>query len=191
MIYALLSILFISQCYSFYLINKGKNKVEKDTNDIKVGKLNLRNIPKEIKYEDVEPDFKTTYDVLETIKLEGWKLDLTKSYDDHNLIFTSNCTNIEVMCRLRKDILSNDDNIRFSYFRILDKKDSKQISISYDSPDFIKNDLIIFMWDYVLEHYDKKNDERREYSVSSIKSISSKLKTLRRSEKLDKILKIT
>lgn len=186
-IYLLISLLFIFQCYLLYLI---KSKPEKSTTDIKVGKLSLRNIPKEIKYEDVESNFKTTYDVLETIRLEDWKVDITQSYDDYNLIFNSNCSNIEVMCRIRTSTL-RENEIHFSYFRILDKKEKSQISVSYDSADFIKNDIITFMWEYILEYHDNKNLERKSYSENAIKSISSKLKTIRRSEKLDKILKIT
>ncbi len=45
------------------------------------------------------------------------------------------------------------------------------------------------MWDYIIDYYDKINNERIEYNKGVIRTISSKLKTLRRSEKLEKILK--
>lgn len=184
----ILTILIVSQVYLFYLINKGKAEGKVD---MKPGEIKLRNIPKDIQYEDVEPDFKTTYDVLETIRIEEWKLTyINVLYDQYTLSFISNCSNIEVMCCIREQgRLDGGPGVRFSYLRIKDKAEDKQISLSYTSPEFIKNDVIIFMWDYIIDYYDKRNNERIEYNKGVIRTVSSKLKTLRRSEKLEKILK--
>jgi hypothetical protein len=63
-------------------------------------------------------------------------------------------------------------------------------SISIDDKSKIANDIIIFLWDYIIEYHQNENEETRIYYQSTIDDISSKLKTLRRSEKLNNILEL-
>ena len=61
-------------------------------------------------------------------------------------------------------------------------------SISIGNESKIANDVIIFLWDYIIEYHQNENEESRIYYQSTIDDISSRLKTLRRSEKLNNIL---
>ena len=62
--------------------------------------------------------------------------------------------------------------------------------ISVDNESKISNDVIIFLWDYIIEYHQNENEETRKHYQSTIDDISSKLKTLRRSEKLNNILEL-
>ena len=75
-----------------------------------------------------------------------------------------------------------------SSFSILNTGIGGTISIDNDSK--ISNDVIIFLWDYIIEYHQNENEETRNYYQSIIDDISSKLKTLRRSERLNNILEV-
>jgi hypothetical protein len=63
-------------------------------------------------------------------------------------------------------------------------------TISIDNESKISNDVIVFLWDYIIEYHQNENEETKNYYQATIDDISSKLKTLRRSEKLNNILKL-
>jgi hypothetical protein len=174
MIY-IVSLLLISQLYIFYLL-KTKRKV-KEVDD----RLFLKEIPKGVEYNDIEEDYKTIFSVLESIKLEDWELKIEIDYKCYDLEFISN-SNITVSSRVRVD---SDNNIRLVWFRIR----SEAGAISIDNNDKIKNDVLNFLWDYIIEYYNNRNDKNTKYYNEVIKSISSKLKTLNRDNKLKNILK--
>ena len=54
----------------------------------------------------------------------------------------------------------------------------------------IKDDVLSFIWSYIHEYHENENEETRNHYQSVIDDISSKLKTLRRSERLNNILEL-
>ena len=90
--------------------------------------------------------------------------------------------------RIRARIRANDGLI--PYLSIFTIQNVGNGSISVDRDSKIKNDIVTFLWDYIIEYYENENESKRLYIQSTIDNISSKLKSLRRSEKLNEILKL-
>ena len=187
MLYFLLTILLTSQVVSFYLIF---NKIKPIIKSKQEGIL-LKVIPDKPTYEDLDPENKLVYDVMESAKLENWKVEITPdisySSESWEVNFESQ-TGIRIISRIR----SRDKSLYLITFTLINGQrgfaNIGSISIQDDSK--IKDDVISFIWSYILEYHENENEETRNYYQSVIDDISSKLKTLRRSEKLNNILEL-
>jgi hypothetical protein len=175
----IITLLIISQIVSFYLIIKRLNP-----QIIKPKGIVLKPLPKIAIYEDIDPNFNIVYDVLKTIKIEDWKVDFEDDFQLHGqhykLNFVSHDVDINVRSRIRID---DEGDISYLSFTITG---GCQITINKDSS--IKNDIVLFLWDYIVEYHEKKYNDSVKYYEDGIKKISSKLKTLNRSRRLDEIL---
>jgi hypothetical protein len=178
-------LLTISQIIGFYLIfNKIKPIVKSKTEGII-----LKVIPDKPTYESLDPKHKLIYDVMESVKLESWKVEVESDISHHLKSWTisfESSTGVRIRSRLRYDNLG----IYLSSFTVLngDRGFNHHGSISIDNESKIASDVIIFLWDYVVEYHLNENEKTRKYYQSTIDNISSKLKILRRSEKLNSIL---
>ena len=184
MLYFLLTILLVSQVVSFYLIfNKIKPIIKPKPQGIF-----LKEIPNKPTYEDLDKDHKLVYDIMESAKLENWKLEITPdiSYSSSSweVNFESQ-TGIRIRSRLRKRE-GTFSGLYLSSFRVYVDKGSVYI----DDGSKIENDVISFLWDYVVKYHENENEEIRIYYQDTIDDISSKLKTLKRSERLNNILEL-
>ena len=175
-------LLTISQIASFYLIfNKIKPIIKPKTEGII-----LKVIPDKPTYESLDPENKLVYDIMESVKLESWKVEVEADISHHSKTWTINFesnTGIRIRSRVR-----DSSEIYLSAFTIINSGIGGYISIDNESK--ISNDVISFIWDYILEYHQNENEETRIYYQSTIDDISSKLKTLRRSEKLNNILEL-
>jgi hypothetical protein len=173
-------LLTISQIVSFYLIfNKIKPIIKPKPEGII-----LKFIPDKPNYESLDPKHKLVYDVMESVKLENWKVEVEADISYHSKTWQVNFespTGIRIRSRIREN-----SQIYLSNFSISNTGIGGTISIDHDSK--ISNDVIIFLWDYIIEYHQNENEEIRNYYQSIIDDISSKLKTLRRSERLKNIL---
>lgn len=181
----IITLLVISQIVSFFLIFKRlKPKV------IKPKEIVLKPIPKEVEYEDVDPNNDLIYEVLETIKLEDWNLE--KDFDvlgsgSWKFTFTSKDGRILVRAR----ITQYTKEMRLSMFHVSGSKGLVSIKsdpLIFPKKSKITNDIILFLWDYLIEHYDDKNKLDKQRIETSIESIRDSLKTLKRSKRLNDIL---
>jgi hypothetical protein len=181
-------LLTISQIVSFYLIfNKIKPIFKPKTEGII-----LKAIPDKPTYESLDPENKLVYDIMESVKLEGWKVEVEAdmSYHSKNWVLNfESSTGIRIRSRVR-----DSSGMYLSSFTVLNGDrgftHTHSGSISIDNESKIANDVIIFLWDYIMEYHQNENEETRKYYQSTIDNISSKLKTLRRSEKLNNILEL-
>jgi hypothetical protein len=177
----LITLLTISQIISFYLIfNKIKPVVKTKPEGIV-----LKPIPAGPTYESVDPEYKLVYDVMKSVKLENWKVEIEEdlSYSSKHWVLKIESPNgILIRSRLR----NLNDEMNLASFYITRFQGGSINMKSFDSK--ITNDVIIFLWDYVIEFHENKNEEDKAYYQRTIDEISSKLKTLRRSEKLNNIL---
>jgi len=182
MLYFLLTILLVSQVVSFYLIfNKIKPIIKPKPQGIF-----LKEIPNKPTYEDLDKDHKLVYDIMESAKLEKWKLEITPDISYSSSSWEVNFespTGIRIRSRMRKREFSG---LHLSLFRVYVDKGS----ISIDDGSKIENDVLSFLWDYIVKYHENENEEFRIYYQDTIDDISSKLKTLRRSEKLNNILEL-
>jgi hypothetical protein len=176
-------LLTISQIVSFYLIfNKIKPIIKPKTEGII-----LKVIPDKPTYENLDPKHKLVYDIMESVKLENWKVEVEADISHHSKTWTINFespTGIHIRSRVR----DSSEIIYLSGFTIINSGIGGRISVDNESK--ISNDVIIFLWDYIIEYHQSENEETRKYYESTIDDISSKLKTLRRSEKLNNILEL-
>ena len=176
-------LLTISQIVSFYLIfNKIKPIIKPKTEGII-----LKVIPDKPTYENLDPKHKLVYDIMESVKLENWKVEVEADISHHSKTWTINFespTGIHIRSRVR----DSSEIIYLSGFTIINSGIGGRISVDNESK--ISNDVIIFLWDYIIEYHQNENEETRKHYQSTIDDISSKLKTLRRSEKLNNILEL-
>jgi hypothetical protein len=175
-------LLTISQIVSFYLIF---NKI-KPIFKLKPEGIMLKVIPDKPTYQSLDPKHKLVYDVMESVKLENWKVEVEADISYHSKTWKVNFespTGIRIRSRIREN-----SQIYLSNFSILNTGIGGTISIDNESK--ISNDVIIFLWDYIIEYHQNENEETRNYYQSIIDDISSKLKTLRRSETLNNILEL-
>jgi len=178
----IITILAISQIVTFYLIFKRiKPKI------IKPDGIVLKPIPKEYNYEEIDPDHNTVYDVLKSIKLEEWKPEIDEEFSignskDYSVKFQSHDSKVRV--RSRMCFYNDSDNDMYFSFYI----NSKDISIKIDEKSIIRDDIILFLWDYIIEYHENKRSVSKTYYDNGIKNITSNLKALNRSKKLNSIL---
>jgi len=185
MIYFIIALLSISQIVSFYLIF---NKIKPFIKPKKVEGVLLKPIPDNITYEDVDKNQTLVRDVIESIKLEEWKVEvkpdfgLGRSYDVN---FTSHDGNVKFINKIGLGFggLEKDPYLRQCHIR---STDGSIVIDREKSP--MTNDILIFLWDYIIKYHENENSDRTNSYLQSIKSIGSKLKTLNRSRKLDEIL---
>jgi len=175
-------LLTISQIISFYLIfNKVKPIIKPKTEGII-----LKVIPDKPTYESLDPENKLVYDIMESAKLENWKVEVEADISHHSKTWTINFesnTGIRIRSRVR-----DSGEMYLSSFTVINSGIGGRVSVDNESK--ISNDVIIFLWDYIIEYHQNENEETRKYYQSTIDDISSKLKTLRRSEKLNNILEL-
>jgi hypothetical protein len=181
MLYFLLTILLVSQVVSFYLIF---NKIKPIIKSKQEGIL-LKQIPDKPTYEDLDKEHKLIYDVMKSAKLENWKVEITPDISYSSESWEVNFES-QTGIRIRSRIRSRDKSLYLITFTVI--ANSGSISIHDDSK--IKDDVVSFIWSYILEYHENENEETRLYYQSIIDNISSKLKTLRRSEKLNNILEL-
>ena len=186
MLYFLLTILLISQVVSFYLIfNKIKPIIKPKPQE----GIFLKEIPDKPTYEDLDKDHKLIYDVMESAKLENWKTEVVSETSYSSSTWEINFespTGIRLRSRIRKRENSLIDGLYLVSFRIYASKGS--LFIGDESK--MKNDVLSFLWDYVVKYHEDENEEIRNSYKSIIEDISSNLKTLKRSERLNNILEL-
>lgn len=191
MFYFILLLLIISQIYTLTkIISYSKSKKESDSVIEKYkGVTTLAKIPERIYYKDVEPDWQTFYNFMENIKLEGWKADVTQ---DSMRVSSDSCWIVS--------LISHDQNSSMTA-RLRDYGDGVFLascnirggggaSLSVSREDKIANDIILFIWDYVVKHYEDENKESILLYKDVISQINAQLKTLNRSKRLNNILEL-
>lgn len=190
MLYFILFILFALQAYTLSRIISFHKIIDKSEEVIKRydGVITLEKIPNKISYSDVEPDWKTFYDFMENIKLEGWKAEVT---EDQLRIDRDSCWVVNLISHDQKSSMSvrlrdYGDGIFLSNCNIR----AGGTSLVASREDKIAKDIILFVWDYVIEHYKNINQESIDSYKNSISRISAELKTLNRSQRLNNILEL-
>lgn len=190
MVYFILFILIVSQVFTLIKINSySKSKKESDVVIEKYkGVTTLAKIPEKVYYKDVEPDWKTFYDFMENIKLEGWKAEVTEEPHriDRDSCWAVNLNshdgNSTMFVRLRDygdGIFLSSCNIRAGGTSLVASKE-----------DSISDDIIIFIWNYIIKHYENINNDSINSYKDSINRINDQLKTLNRSKRLNNILEL-
>lgn len=152
----------------------------------------LKQIPRKPILKDVDPNNKILIDILESVKLEEWNYEVKEepSYSsgaNYTINWENPSKNIHIRSRLR--MTENSNTKKFEPYLSNFFVSSQDGSLSFgDSDDFTKNQIIIFIWDYIIKYHEEQNSLTKKSYTDSIKAISDKLVTLNRDRKLNSII---
>lgn len=180
----IITLLILSQIYTFYLLKNKKVVIEEEetTKDII-----LKPIPKLNKVDEVEGFEDTVNDVLLSAKNENWdctiKFDDNLYYHNYDLDITSGggFDRIEISAFVRVD--KEDRSICLQRFWI--KKEGSFIRVE---DTYLKNDLLVFTWDHILDNEIKKRSTEYDLYKQNFEIIRKGLKSLNRDRKIDELL---
>ena len=191
----IITLLIISQIFTFYLLWKKSPTVQpKVTSKEESKDIILKPIPKPIRVDEVEGFESTIKDILLSAKNENWESSIKLNHynissdDYYEISIVSNGVE-PISIDALVDICNGHvvdrpfDNIRLGRFWI--KKSGSFTTVENTS---LKNDLLVFLWDYIIEDEMKKN--RREYTrfKENFETLRGGLTALNRDRKLDELL---
>jgi len=182
----ILGLLVVSQIHLYSIIKSQKEpKIEK-------GSIILKPLPEKVDSDLVEGAEEMLAEVLESVKLEGWIVDITDnsiySGEAYNINIKSHNEDIIIESTIRyRSYLHDDFEARLIRFRILTDDINGIKSYSFADSKY-KNDIIVFLWDFILEKHLEENRIEIENCKSIINKIRKKLTGLRRSERLNQLL---
>lgn len=182
-----LGLLVVSQIHLYSIIKSQKEpKIEK-------GSIILKPLPEKVDSDLVEGAEEMLAEVLESVKLEGWEVDIKDncvySGEAYDISIKSHNGDIIIdsVIRYRSYLIHDDFEVRLIRFKISTYDISGTKSYSFTDSKY-KNDIIVFLWDFILEkHLDDNRIEIENYK-SIINTIRKKLTGLRRSERLNQLL---
>ena len=182
-----LVLLVVSQIHLYSIIKSQKEpKIEK-------GSIILKPLPDKVDSDLVEGVEEMLSEVLESVKLEGWKVDIKESSffrgEAYDIIIKSHNDDVVIdsVVRYKSRYSSTDFDIRLLRFKISTNDISGIKSYSFTDSKY-KNDIIVFLWDFILEKHLEDNRIEIENYKSIINTIRKKLTGLRRSERLNQLL---
>lgn len=181
-----LGLLVVSQIHLYSIIKKSEKqpKIEK-------GSIILKPLPEKVDSDLVEGAEEMLSEVLESVKLEGWVVDITDNSiygEAYNINIKSHNEDIIIDSIIRyRSYLHDDFEARLIRFRILTDDINGIKSYSFTDSKY-KNDIIVFLWDFILEKHLEENRIEIENCKSTINTIRKKLTGLRRSERLNQLL---
>jgi hypothetical protein len=182
-----LVLLVVSQIHLYSIIKSQKEpKIEK-------GSIILKPLPDKVDSDLVEGVEEMLSEVLESVKLEGWEVDIKESSffrgEAYDIIIKSHndVVVIDSVVRYKSRYSSTDFDPSLLRFRISTNDISDDKSYSFTDSKY-KNDIIVFLWDFILEKHLEDNRIEIENYKSIINTIRKKLTGLRRSERLNQLL---
>ena len=182
-----LVLLVVSQIHLYSIIKSQKEpKIEK-------GSIILKPLPDKVDSDLVEGVEEMLSEVLESVKLEGWEVDIKESSlfrgDAYDIIIKSHNDDVVIdsVVRYKSRYSSTDFDTRLLRFKISTNDISGTKSYSFADSKY-KNDIIVFLWDFILEKHLEDNRIEIENYKSIINTIRKKLTGLRRNERLNQLL---
>lgn len=182
-----LVLLVVSQIHLYSIIKSQKEpKIEK-------GSIILKPLPDKVDSDLVEGVEEMLSEVLESVKLEGWEVDIKESSffrgEAYDIIIKSHNDDVVIdsVVRYKSRYSSTDFDPSLLRFKISTNDISGDKSYSFIDSKY-KNDIIVFLWDFILEKHLEDNRIEIENYKSIINTIRKKLTGLRRSERLNQLL---
>ena len=183
-----LVLLVVSQIHLYSIIKSQKEpKIEK-------GSIILKPLPDKVDSDLVEGAEEMLSEVLESVKLEGWQVDIKESSffrgEAYDIIIKSHNDDVVIdsVVRYKSRYSSTDFDPSLLRFRISTNDISGDKSYSFAADSKYKNDIIVFLWDFILEKHLEDNRIEIENYQFIINTIRKKLTGLRRSERLNQLL---
>lgn len=176
--------------YKIYSLKKEKIVKEIDKSCIRL------EIPKEIpNFEDHDKDDVLLKDVIESVKLEEWQVEIEEDRgmlhsNSYKITLNNPQKTLRINSRIRYDYQNQKTWISsFMILKTIPGSISHNGSVSYDLKKETTKFLVTnFIWSYVLNYKQGLVDERISYYDDIKKSIESELITLKRDKSINKLL---
>ena len=176
--------------YKIYSLKKEKIVKEIDKSCIRL------EIPKEIpNFEDHDKDDVLLKDVIESVKLEEWQVEIEEDRgmlhsNSYKITLNNPQKTLRINSRIRYDYQNQKTWISsFMILKTIPGSISHNGSVSYDLKKETTKFLVTnFLWSYVLNYKQGLVDERISYYDDIKKSIESELITLKRDKSINKLL---
>lgn len=176
--------------YKIYSLKKEKIVKEIDKSCIRL------EIPKEIpNFEDHDKDDVLLKDVIESVKLEEWQVEIEEDRgmlhsNSYKITLNNPQKTLRISSRIRYDYRSQLTYVSsFMILKTIPGSVSHNGSVSYDLKKETTKFLVTnFLWSYVLNYKQGLVDERISYYDDIKKSIESELITLKRDKSINKLL---
>jgi len=176
--------------YKIYSLKKEKIVKEIDKSCIRL------EIPKEIpNFEDHDKDDTLLKDVIESVKLEEWQVEIEEDRgmlhsNSYKIILNNPQKTLRINSRIRYDYQNQKTwTSSFMITKLVPGTNFSSGSVSYDlkkeTTKFLATNLI---WSYVLNYKQSLVDERISYYDDIKKSIENELITLKRDKSINKLL---
>lgn len=176
--------------YKIYSLKKEKVVKEIDKSCIRL------EIPKEVpNFEDHDEDDVLLKDVIESVKLEEWQVEIEEDRsflgsNSYKIILNNPQKTLKIYSRIRYDYQNQKNYISsFMIFKTSPGSILHNGSLSYDLKKETAKFLVTnFLWSYVLNYKQGLVNERISYYDDIKKSIESELITLKRDKSINKLL---
>lgn len=176
--------------YKIYSLKKEKIVKEIDKSCIRL------EIPKEIpNFEDHDKDDVLLKDVIESVKLEEWQVEIEEDRgmlhsNSYKITLNNPQKTLRISSRIRYDYRGQLTYVSsFMILKTIPGSVSHNGSVSYDLKKETTKFLVTnFLWSYVLNYKQGLVDERISYYDDIKKSIESELITLKRDKSINKLL---
>lgn len=176
--------------YKIYSLKKEKIVKEIDKSCIRL------EIPKEIpNFEDHDKDDVLLKDVIESVKLEEWQVEIEEDRgmlhsNSYKITLNNPQKTLRISSRIRYDYRSQLTYVSsFMILKTIPGSVSHNGLVSYDLKKETTKFLVTnFLWSYVLNYKQGLVDERISYYDDIKKSIESELITLKRDKSINKLL---
>lgn len=176
--------------YKIYSLKKEKIVKEIDKSCVRL------EIPKEIpNFEDHDKDDVLLKDVIESVKLEEWQVEIEEDRgmlhsNSYKITLNNPQKTLRISSRIRYDYRSQLTYVSsFMILKTIPGSVSHNGLVSYDLKKETTKFLVTnFLWSYVLNYKQGLVDERISYYDDIKKSIESELITLKRDKSINKLL---
>jgi hypothetical protein len=147
----------------------------------------LKPIPKTTRVDEVEGFESTIKDILLSAKSENWKSTIKLNHytigsDDYYYTIDISSNDVEPIS-IDALVSIDIDNIRLGRFWI-----KKSGSFTTVENTYLKNDLLVFLWDYIIEDEMKKNQRQYDRFKENFENLRGGLTALNRDRKIDELL---
>jgi len=174
--------------FSYLIFKISKRDKQKLLDEIKIDYTLFKNPVCVPDYNVVDPDYELLKNVIDSVKLECWKvIKLEKDHDFYNIELINSNKSLKIKCRIR----GRYDELYISWFHIFKMVDDLNHSHvrTFDDKDIKAKWMILnFIWDYVLNYHQEIYDKHIEYYFECKRVIQKELKTLNRDKQLVKLL---
>lgn len=171
-------------------ISSIETKIRPDRGIKEGDKVFIAEIPSNVTVDDIDTDYKTLRDIIQSIDIENWKMEVEKEYSTFNesykLTFENPSSSIKMISKmyLRLDRKKNiyEPSVGFIIVSVKDEQ-----FITYDCKP-MAYDINLFFTKKILDYHTNIRKETTIEIQKTLDHINKELKTLNRDRKLNNLI---